>query len=370
MDEVRLVVSGKDYLGWKSINITRSLEALSASFNLTYADAWDYAGLTGPFKKPKTVHRKWYIQAGDACEVYIGKDRVITGFVDEVSTQVNGTDRSFSVSGRDVTGDLIDCAASTQSDKEWKNITVLQIANVLVKPFSIKVKNNTGVGTPLVKLGVSHGESAYDVLERAARQRGILLVTSADGELVLEKPGSSKSKVSLVEGNNILSCSLRQDFKRRFSNYYLYGSAPGDARIFKDAVNKIKSSAVDAGISRYRPRVIISDDSSSAGESRKRIEWEAAFNAAKGTQVTARVNGWRQGLRPSDPLWKVNQLCDVKSSSCGIDLELLVEAVTFSIGPEGQLTELVLTRKDAWVPNPVVPKEFNYSETLPTGFRS
>lgn len=68
-NSVILTVNGLNYGGWKSISISAGLERLARDFTLSITWKWP----------SNTVQRP--PQAGQKCQVYIGNDLVLTGYI-------------------------------------------------------------------------------------------------------------------------------------------------------------------------------------------------------------------------------------------------------------------------------------------------
>ena len=68
-DTVVLRVGNRDYAGWETMKLARSIEALAGSFSLTVVDRW--AGQRKP----------WPIREGDECSVIVndGNSRYYEG---------------------------------------------------------------------------------------------------------------------------------------------------------------------------------------------------------------------------------------------------------------------------------------------------
>ncbi|MFW1503951.1 phage baseplate assembly protein, partial [Vibrio parahaemolyticus] len=137
-DEIILKAGGQVYGGWTKISITRSLEAMSGSFDLELT--WKWLGSNEKYKAFVDP-----IKQGQACIIEIGGERVITGYIDDWVPSYDETQVIISVSGRDKTADLVDCSIDMASG-QFNNQTLAQIANTVCKPFGIKVIVKTDVG--------------------------------------------------------------------------------------------------------------------------------------------------------------------------------------------------------------------------------
>src|SRR5471030_167770 len=77
-NRVTLTVGGMEYGGWKSVEISADLERQFRTFKLNIT--WQWPG--------QTVDQR--IKPGDACEVRIGKDLVLTGYVFKAPISYDG----------------------------------------------------------------------------------------------------------------------------------------------------------------------------------------------------------------------------------------------------------------------------------------
>lgn len=133
MSKVELRVNGAFYGGWKTIRIERGIEQIAGTFELSVTDRW---------AEQSAVRQ---INPGQPCEVRIDEAVVITGYVDTVAPQYDKQQHTITVSGRDKTGDLVDCSAIHKSG-QWSGRKLDQIAADLCQPFGITVFRNTDVG--------------------------------------------------------------------------------------------------------------------------------------------------------------------------------------------------------------------------------
>lgn len=377
MSDVSIKVRGATFLGWKDVLISKSLDSLCTSFSMSYIDAWDFQNGQGDFSK-------WYLKAGDPCEIFVDDDLFLTGYIDEVNSSYDGETRNFSVSGRDKTCDLADCASSLDDFVVYRNLTVAQMARILIAPFGIKLKENTSSGKVLPQISIEHSQTVFDVLENMSKQRGLLLMSDALGRLVIARPGDKKAQIDLIEGGpngNILSGAVTFNFTKRFSKYAVYAQTisqralePGAA---PELARKAKSTATDPTITRYRPRVVVAERLCTTNETIIRAQWEAKYNAAKAVKASVKLNGWRQGPKDTgkagsgalagvlagirttgaDALWDTNMLVDIDAPDLALSGQMLIDSVQFRLSDQGEIVELGLTRPDAWVPNPIVKPE-------------
>ncbi|WP_165184706.1 phage baseplate assembly protein [Caulobacter soli] len=330
-DVVSLKIAGKSYEGWTSVSIDTGLDAMAGAFTIGLTERWP--------GQPD----KWVINPGEACEVFIGGDKVMTAWIDRADYELEDKRHGVSIAGREKTGDLVDCAA-IHAPSSWKNSKLEAIAAALAKPFGVKVSAKVSTGAAF-SFALQQGETVFEAIDRMSRQRGVLGLTTVDGNLELTRPGQVKAGYILAEGVNIERIRFTNDVKDRFSQYILKGQAGGGDFLLGTTAHQPKAQAADPGVTRYRPTVIINHDASSAGTLADQAKWEATVRAARAQQVTVTVTGWRD---PNGKPYVKDRLVPVDAPTVGVVGELLISAVKFTDGPNGQRTDLTLTRKEAF----------------------
>lgn len=209
MSDVVLKAGGNVYGGWTKISVTRSIESMSGSFDLELT--WKWQGSEDKYKAFMDP-----IKQGQPCVVEIGGERVITGYVDDWVPSYDATQVVISVSGRDKTADLVDCSIDYPS-YQFNNQTLTQIANVICKPFGIKVIVNTDVGAAFPRIQIEQGETPHELLSRLARQRGVLLTSDTYGNLVITRSSKERAGVSLILGENVKAARGSFSWRNRYS---------------------------------------------------------------------------------------------------------------------------------------------------------
>lgn len=332
-DKIILKVAGREFTGWKSIQLDLGLDALVGSFSFAMSDRWPGA--------PDS----WGVEAGDACEVYIGSEKVMTAWIDKATYSVDPDKHPITMAGMARTIDLTDCSA-IHTPGSWKKRRMEQIAGDLTKPFNIAVKAIAPTGAVFPSFALQQGESVFEAIDRMARQRGLLPVTNADGDVELITPGKTPAGYTLELGRNIETISFENDLGDRFSDYVLKGYA-------RDGKTRPKASAKDAGMGRYRPLLIVHDDDSTPGNLAARAKHEATIRAGRGQRIQVGVSGWRAA---DGQLYRYDRLAPVKAKAVGIDSDLLVSHISFRHDDSGRRSVLTLAPKEAYslmaVPTP------------------
>ena len=203
-NDVYLFVNGKIYGGWENVRITRSLEAVAGSFDVSLTDRWEEG------------QEPWPIFDGDRIEVYMGSDLVLTGWVDSTTSSLDSM--TMQVSGRDSTCDIVDCSALNKPG-EWRQKKVEAIAKDICAVYSVDVLCDVDTGSPIAVFRIQPGESCFEALERLAKGRGLFIMGTAKGEVLITRAGVKKLPVSLKEGENLLALSITCSSHEQYSNY-------------------------------------------------------------------------------------------------------------------------------------------------------
>ncbi|WP_240222854.1 phage baseplate assembly protein [Rheinheimera hassiensis] len=341
MEEIVLKAGGQIYQGWTKIGVTRSLDAMSGSFDLELT--WKWQGSEQQYKKFVEP-----IRQGQACTVDIGGERVITGYVDDWVPSYDETTVTISVSGRDKTADLVDCSIDYPSG-QFNNQTLTQIADVVCNPFGIKVIVNADVGEPFQRIQIEQGETPHELLSRLAKQRGVLLTSDTFGNLVITRAGKEKAGVSLILGENIKAARGRFSWRQRFSNFTVKAAGAAHGKDWDTAalstVGGIKADVKDSEIGRYRPMIIVNEEITTAEGAARRGQWERQRSIGKSNTAEYTVTGWR--IPQTGKLWNINTIVPVIDEILGLDEEMLILSIMFSEDDAGRLAVISVVRPDA-----------------------
>ena len=340
MSDVELVVNGNIYSGWESVSLTRSMEQFAHTFSLDYTDRWLASG------KPLPINE------GAECRVQYKGNPVVTGYVDDNNAQYDATSRTASIDGRSKTGDLVDCSAIHKTGS-WRDAKFDVVARNLCEPFGITVEAAADVGTALRRFAIQQGESAYEALERAARMRGVLLFTSPTGNLAITRAGKVRTKTAIERGVNVIAGGRRGSWRERFSQYIFKSQIAGDNDFNGEHAAFIKVESKDAGISRYRPMLIIGEAQESKAELQKRADWERNVRRGRSLRLVYTVYGWTN----AEGLWTPNTLAAVRDNVFDIDTELLIVSTRMLRDNNGTRTELELMAPESLSVEPPKPEK-------------
>lgn len=343
-DQVALVINGREYRGWTEVGVTRAMDAIAGAFQIGLVERWGGDGRVAAQATP------WPILNGDRCQVKFGEDTVIDGYVDQFRPSFGATDHRIEIQGRDKTCDLVDCSAFHQPD-QWSNLDLLQIAQILCKPFGVSVRAAVDVGAKFPTIKLQQGETVFAALDRLARFRKILLAPDAAGGVVLTRAGTERAATRLVQGVNILSATGNLDTSQRFSRYIVKGQSVQSFTLDGEVETHAEAQTTDSGVGRYRPLVVMAESGADNAAARERAIWEANVRLGRSASAEVVVAGWRQG--GTGRLWAPNQRVMVVAPWLRMEGEMLIRQVTYTRRQsEGTRCSLALVSPQAFSPEP------------------
>ena len=336
MDDVTLVIGGQRYSGWTDIHITRAITQFCAAFQISVSERW--LGQSSP----------WPIQPWSPCQVFLGSDLVLTGYVDSYNPSYAKDSHHVHIVGRSKTQDLVDCSPEIDGG-QFNGYKLDAIARAICAKFGIGLVVETDVGAAFPDATIERCETAYEFLERLCRLRSVFACDDPYGNLVLTTAGASRSAGALVEGQNIIAASATLSVAKRFS-VYIVRNQHGLTEDWDQVDVDVEGIANDTGCPRYRPHAMMGESQLTPDLATKRARWQAIVSTAQGTQAQITVPGWRQ---PDGSLWRINQIVPVTSPMLALDRPLLVASVGYTLSSsEGRRTHMTLGPVEGYTPDP------------------
>lgn len=352
-----LQVNGIKHTGWRAMTFGRAIDVAAAKMTLELSDRWREGGSAVPRA----------VVPGAPFILELDGEDVMRGHLDEVVTETEADDCVSFVTGRCPVGDLVDCAAQPEGPFEFRAITLAEAAQRLARPLGIsEVLLEVDVGAPFPRFAINPGETAFDCLERAARQRGILVTGDGLGRLVLTRAGAAGSGAGrIVMGKNVLAARAVFNWQERHSDVFVAGASEGGSvgdAIYATApggteftliegqpgrgARGAKARARDTKVQRYRPKLILAEGAAGPAALQVRADWEVRVAAGRSAELTYTLPGWRGA---SGAIWKPNTIVRVEDRRLDIDREMLISAVKLILdGQRGSRSELTLVPPDAF----------------------
>ena len=383
-----MMLAGQEYASWTRCEVTRDLGDISGSFIFDYDDRERYAAL---LPQPDAGALTTALSPGPAATILVDDEVVMIGHVVDVSIEGGPEELRANVFGLDKTGDLVDCSANPEGPAEYNGLDVLQITQRLVQPFGMTAKAEADVGDPLPRFSIDVGESVISAIEKATRQRGLLVVSDGVGGIVLTQAGKRRGPQPLILGGetgNIHRFKVQLSWKGRYSDHYVKGQLPhvrsasqkrravaldsstaplGEgapialppAGVVTDAGKhhrhgrghhgKVYQSghATDPGVDRYRPRVYVTRAQSGLDTVDQQAEWRMRTSIAAAANQSYTMAGFRpaEGL----PLWRPNEVVPVTDPVRGLNgVDQLIAGVVYLDGEDGPRSVLRVVNPDLY----------------------
>lgn len=343
-DDLTLLVGGVRLSGWDSIRVTRGMERCPNEFDITMSErfAGEMAGVT-------TV-----VNAGDACDVLLGGDLVIRGYLDRFVPTINQSQHSIQASGRGRCQDLVDCAA------EWPGgqisaSTALGVAQKLCEPYGLTASCLTDAGGAIPMMVLNNGETAFEIIERVCRYSALLAYEATDGNLVLSRVGKTKAASGFQQGINVQNASCTFSADQQFSEYLVVRMSMDVLQDAGDAGNLVEK-VENPNIKRHRRRVIVAEGGDMGSEiAKQRALWECSRRFGRAAQLRLTTDSWRDA---AGVLYTPNTLVDIDIPFLKLAKRTwLISEVTYRRDDGGTAADLVIMPPQAFEPEPILVQQ-------------
>lgn len=342
-DVLALNIGNHNWVGWQRIAVTRSVDTVPASFDLQVTE--HYPTTADLVAKP-----------GDPCQIKIGGDLVLTGYVDRYSAIVSAQEHTVRIIGRSKSEDLVDCSAiigtAGKPTTKVAGGTTLSIIQQLAAPYGVTVSSIAGPGIQIEPFYINLGETAWEVIDRLTRYSQLLAYDLPDGSIVLAQAGNEKMASGFSQGVNIEQAAVNYSMDERFSEYeghflstLVYDGDTGDTST-GDPVR-------DPGVPRFRKHYVISEQMQPSGPiAQARAVWEMNRRMGRSFAVTATADAWRD---TAGALWAPNHQAAIDMPALKVDpgKPWTISQVTYTRDENGQHAIVVLMPKEAFLPEPV-----------------
>lgn len=329
-----------------SVSIDRSIDAGADSFTVDYG-AHD--------RTPPGAANPLSFDGDESVELRLDGELMLTGYLDSASIDIDSKAASVSLAGNSRTIDLYQCPV-VPGDRRFVDQSILAICESLCAPFGIEVEVDpaaaASAATVLETFKAEFGEDVAEAIARAARFQGLLVSSSAAGNLRLARLSTDRVATLLKLPGNIQQIQLTRDARERFSTYYVLSR---DASRFDpdDTGDDGKvAEVVDKGVARYRPFILESETHVKKQAQRvAQAEWERNRRAGQSFVATVRLPGWKH----SGGIWAPNTLVrlQVERQGLSVDEDMVVTSVGFRRDAESSEVQLELTLPAALEPEKI-----------------
>lgn len=326
---MKLRVNGIEYANFTRASCEVRLDALCRSFSF---EAVAPEGRALPFK------------GGEACEVVVDGETVVTGHIEVVSVNYDASSHTIGVQGRSRSADLLDSSLDAVNDIRMDDLTLKGLIEAVIASLSLDLtvrdEVNPEAYNPAEDLAAPEpGENAFEFIEKYARKRQVLITDDARGNIVIASNSGQHAEGAVqhiigAEDNNVLRSSFSYDTTGRYNAYRISsGLNPVALNLAGDTdlaslVNQ-NGGVFDSEIRAGRQLVLISETPFSNGNCESRAKWEADIRKARGLAYSAAVPGYRVGI-DSGALWRPNRIYQIVDDFVGKVEPMLCNSVTFT----------------------------------------
>lgn len=265
--------------------------------------------------------------------VYVGGRLVVTGELYNVGIDIGADSIRKDLAGFTSTVGIVDSSAP-KPPYEFKNVKLDQIAERLAEPFQIPVIFDGDPGGQFKKVVISRTEKVFEFLAKLAKQRSLLVTSTAEGELLFTQANTGAEPVgSLIQGLPPFQTGrVNFDGRRRFRGTKAISKRRGPKT--KSAVSK------DLVVPLSRFRTFSADDSTS-GDVQRAADWDRSKQVGDSLGFKIPVSSW---YAPNGELWAENTIVTLRSPEiyCPDGFDFIIRAVEYIFDSSGRTAELSL----------------------------
>lgn len=194
-DEIALLIESKRYRYWSEMDITLSL------------DAYATCDIVAPFDADREEFRASFQPFSYAdLDVQRGGKPLFSGTLVGIEPEILPNKESVRASAYSRPGVLADCTLPAGAKREFRKMTLRDIATAVAEPFGLSVDFRGDPGAPFNKEKINPSQTVHDFLEGLAQQRNMLLSSTVTGDLLIWRAAAGGSpRVRLKAGERPLA---------------------------------------------------------------------------------------------------------------------------------------------------------------------
>ena len=407
---IRAEIDNQIFETWESAEVTRDLNDFAGTFSFTFRDnersinTFAFASELAPI---------YHLRPGSHTRIFVFDELVLDGYIENVSVEIDETNASVSISGKDKAGDLIDCAAAPDGMAELNNVTLEETAKRIAEPYGLKVRSEVDTGQVFERYSIDMAETGLSALEKGARQRQALLLSDGIGGLVITRTGENRAPMNLSLPGNVKSSSGNYSHKNRHSKTIVRGqfekaagkrksngaidstatpfasksqgnidnglaslvagnvpikpekrqAGDGAATQIEKAGTSATGIYYDDEITRHRPIVHLARTKGNKEDCNREAEWRSRSARGQSEEINYTV----QGFKPNGRLWRVNEMVYVSDQFQMVERDMLISRVNFQEDDNGQITNLTITSPEAFDDKPIKDRRRNKGQKKAKG---
>lgn len=335
MNKIYFRVDGVDYDNFLGISFTKTLSSFCAGFVLRMSDR-------------KNAGSKFNGQS--LCEILIDDNKLFTGYISELSGNIDNGKHSIQLKGNEKTVDLIESDFSKSIDIS-NGIKLEDIIRKCLDTIGLDCKVYTDLIIPKFsnteKISSEMGDNIFDFIDGLCNKRQVVINTDINGNIILQRAntiyqGAVIQSITGNNTNNVLSSSFTENFSKRFYKY-ICRCEDGSTGELNDDFNNRKAVSIDSSIRKTRIRDITLE-ALDIETLKKRAVWEKNFRLNNGVYM-CKVKGFYNNI---GQIYYPNQLCLIKDDTWGIETKMLLSDVSYSQDSSGSFSDLTFVNPLAY----------------------
>lgn len=257
--------------------------------------------------------------------VYIGSELMVNGLLYSISPSLSDSGRSKALQGFSFTADAVD--STLKPPYERNNVTLEQVATELVGPLGISAIFDVDTGGSFSRVTAEPTDTIFSHLAKLAAQRGVLISSTPEGDLLFTRAISGKTVGTLEEnGPYVTEWAASFDGRNLHNAYRAIGQSPGD--------NAKVAIAKNDNVPRARFLTFKADDTT-RGDILNAAEWRRSKLIADALTMAFPVVDW---FAPDGSIWRENTLINVVSPTLDLPdgFVFLIRSVEFILDGGGR----------------------------------
>jgi len=276
------------------------------------------------------------------CKIYMGGQLVMIGILYNVIQTLNSTGRIKNLEIYSKTANIVD--SSVRFPFEENNLDLLERiesqmnSTVPNRKMNINVFVDGGVdiGGKFKRISVKSTDNCFDKLRSLARQRGLLLSCTVEGDVLITYAKVTGDPVGTITEE----IGITPNFEARFNGRDRFQYYQANATSSSSKKTKTFKTSKDIAVKTERFLTFQTEDNL-PGEALNAAEWRKNKSAAEAMSTPFPVNTW---YAPNGSLWSENTLLTVKSETMSIKngFTFLITQVEFVFENQGCTANLEL----------------------------
>lgn len=352
-EKISIVLDGTEYDGFTSISVTQSFLSICRGFQATVS-------------VDNTFNEQYPIKLNQQCIIKVNNQKVLTGYVEKLSTHQDTQTRHIRIQGRDLLADLIDST----------------IDGSVIQPFTGSIYFDDLCRQVITKLGLSvetildasdrpvfskddfitpdTGMSFYSYLDKYAAKVQLYLNSDELGNLLIRRSDNANTVNNFLSlqinnsQNNILSSESHYDTTTLFNQYRCHSqqqqlnaftSLIKTPKDYEDQITAVIGVATNPNIRRSRIYNFIANASMNRQTAQNRAIWSSNYHNSRYMCYRCKIEGYTYN---GNDLWKPNLRVPIIDEIASINATLLTAAVTFNFSVDEISTELHFVLPDSF----------------------